>query len=336
MRKTSAKPRSKETHIIPILGVNYEAPIEHLDHTKLRFYPKNPRVYSLIHDGSSKKWSQEDIELLLTKQEHVIQLCEQIRMHGGLMEPLYVKNSTKDVVEGNSRLAAYRMLAGQNAVQWELVKCAILPSDISDSAISSLLGQLHLKGKTKWVPYEQAGFLYRRHKEDKVSIPNLTKEIALSAKAIKHKIAVIAFMIKHGDNTRDHWSHYDELLKARKIKQACDDHPDLEETIVGLVKQDDIRAVDVRSKLKAVCSTKSRKPVEVLIGGGTLDSALKIAQSHGGDHAPLQRVKKFRLWLGNEPTKRAIARAKGQIHDEVAFELRGIKACVEALLKRLG
>jgi hypothetical protein len=44
---------------------------------------------------------------------------------------------------------------------------------VTDSAIASLLGQLHLKGKKDWRPYEQASFLYRRHHKDEISIPAL-------------------------------------------------------------------------------------------------------------------------------------------------------------------
>src|SRR5439155_3181016 len=117
----------------------------------------------------------------------------------------------------NSRLAAYRLLAGKNAVEWELVKCSLLSKDVSDSSIASLLGQLHLKGKKDWRPYEQASFLHRRHKKDKITIPALTKEFNISEKATKHRIAVIEFMIKHNDNAIERWSYYDEMLKSRKI-----------------------------------------------------------------------------------------------------------------------
>ena len=101
------------------------------------------------------------------------------------------------IVEGNSRLAAYRLLAEENAIQWGRVKCAILPKEVNDSAIASLLGQLHLKGKKDWRPYEQASFLHRRHYKDKISITNLAKEVPLKKRGIEHRIAVIDYMIKH-------------------------------------------------------------------------------------------------------------------------------------------
>jgi hypothetical protein len=194
----STKPESKSTVVIPIKGKDYTVSIRHLRHDTLTFYPENPRIYSVLHDGAGEAPSQEEIQNCLQDMDHVRELKEDIKENGGLIEPLYVKEATLEVVEGNSRLAAYRMLGEDNAVLWEKVKCALLPKEVDDSAIASLLGQLHLKGKKDWRPYEQASFLHRRHYKDNISVPELAKEIPLKARGIKHRIAVIDYMIKKG------------------------------------------------------------------------------------------------------------------------------------------
>lgn len=54
-------------------------------------------------------------------------------------------NEFKDhvVLEGNSRLAAYRILAKNDPLKWSRVLVQILPEDISDSDIFTLLGTFH-------------------------------------------------------------------------------------------------------------------------------------------------------------------------------------------------
>jgi len=204
-----------------IRGKEYDVLNCYLDQATLRFYPENPRVYSALHRDDGQKPSQEDIEEHLKEMDHVRELRDDIRENDGLIEPLYVKKATLEVVEGNSRLAAYRLLAEENAIKWELVKCVLLPEKVNDSAIASLLGQLHLKGKKDWSPYEQASFLYRRHHKEKISIKDLEKEFNLKEKSIRHRIAVIDFMIKHKDNNTARWSHYDEFLKNHWHPIGC-------------------------------------------------------------------------------------------------------------------
>jgi len=329
----TTKPEAKSTVNIPIKGKDYTVSIRHLRHDKLKFYPENPRIYSVLHDGAGTAPSQEEIQDCLQAMDHVRELRDDIKENGGLIEPLYVKETTLEVVEGNSRLAAYRMLAEENAIQWEKVKCAILPDEVNDSAIASLLGQLHLKGKKDWRPYEQASFLHRRHYKDKISITNLAKEVPLKKRGIEHRIAVIDYMIKQGDNKIERWSHWDELLKNRKIQAAFKDHAGFEEAVVKTIKSGNIKAVEVRDKVKVLCRTKSEKPINQFISGATIDDAVKTAKSLGGDNAALHKIKRFRLWVVDVDTKRDIKNAPEKIRQEIGWELKKIKAQVATLLK---
>jgi hypothetical protein len=327
------KSESKSTVVIPIKGKEYTVSISFLRHEDLKFYPENPRIYSVLHDGAGTAPTQEEIQACLQEMEHVRELKEDIKENGGLIEPLYVKEETLEVVEGNSRLAAYRMLAEENALQWETVKCALLPKQVQDSAIASLLGQLHLKGKKDWRPYEQASFLHRRHYKDKVSISNLVKEVPLKKRGIEHRIAVIDYMIKQGDNKIERWSHYDELLKNKKIQAAFKDHTGFEEAVVKTIKSGKIKAVEVRDKLKVVVRTKSEKPIKQFIEGAPLDDVFKAARSLGGDHTALHKIKRFRQWIVEATTKRDIQNAPEKVREEIGWELKKIKTRVTTLLK---
>jgi hypothetical protein len=327
--KTSDSP----TTPITIRGKVYLAKLCQLKHSDLRFYADNPRVYSALHDGDGKVPTQEEIEEHLQTLEHVKELRQEIKENGGLIEPLYVKEISLEVVEGNSRLAAYRLLADENAVLWEKVLCAVLPKEVTDSAIASLLGQLHLKGKKDWRPYEQASYLHRRHGKEGISIPTLQKEFNLGDKLIRHRIAVIDFMIKHGDNTIERWSHYDELLKSSAIKKARENHSGFEQVIVDKIKSGDLKAVEVRDKLKVVCGAKSENPIKQVISGGSLEEAYKAAKSMGGENAAVKKLRGFRTWAAANSTRDAFKRAPEPVKKEVRFELKEIRAKMTILLR---
>lgn len=329
---TPSRNESSSSVVVPIKGKDYTVRIRQLPHKSLKFYPENPRIYSVLHDGAADNPTQEEIQECLQRMDHVRELKEDIKENGGLIEPLYVKEKTLEVVEGNSRLAAYRMLADENAVQWEKVKCAVLPAEVDDSAIASLLGQLHLKGKKDWRPYEQASFLHRRHYKDRVSVPDLAKEIPLKARGIKHRIAVIDYMIKQRDNKIERWSHYDELLKNRKLQDAFKDHAGFEEAVVEKIKSGGMKAVEVRNKLKVVVRTKSKRPIKEIIDGASIDDAVKTAKSLGGDHTALNKINRFRLWAGESDTKRDIRNAPVKVREQIAYELRRIKGQLPSLL----
>ena len=96
----------------------------------------------------------------MKSMEHVKQLRLSIEQNGGLIDPLIVvkRNGDYVVLEGNSRLAAYRLLAEKDPVKWQKVRANILPEEISENEIFTLLGQYHLVGRKDWNIFEQAAY----------------------------------------------------------------------------------------------------------------------------------------------------------------------------------
>jgi len=311
--------------ILPI----YEVPLK-----DLRYYQDNPRVYSALHNGQNAP-GQEEIEAHLQEDDHVRELKVQIEQNGGLMEPLFVRAATMEVVEGNSRLAAYRLLEHDNAVTWSQVRCALLPPEINDSLVMSLLAQLHLMGKKNWIPYEQAAIFHRRHKQENVSIPELAKESQLKDAQIQHRIRVIQSMIDAGDNQLSRWSYYDEMLKSRNIRKACKNYAGLKDEIIARIKSKKIeRAQDIRDKLKIVCAVD--KTIKQFLNGASLDHAFENAQSSNGDNKVFAKLNTFRLWLADTENKKRIKTAPTSKKASLSYELREIKRHVESLLKGAG
>ena len=197
------------TENLTIGQVDYIVELEDLNQADLKFYTENPRVYSVLNvDGVEP--TQEEIEEYMCSQDHVKQLKVSIETNGCLIDPLIVIKGDYTVLEGNSRLAAYRLLCKVDPVKWGKVKCKILPADIDDKAIFALLGQYHIIGRKDWDPFEQANYLYRRHMQTKLPVEYMAQELGISKQKAKSMVNVITFMIEHDDLNKRHWSYYEE------------------------------------------------------------------------------------------------------------------------------
>jgi len=198
---------------ITIRGTHIPTRREAIPHHKLSFFKENPRIYSLLREDNDEP-TQLEIEEKLLEMEHVRELISDIRRHGGLIESPIVKGGTLEVIEGNSRLAAWRFLSKKAPKKWNKINCLVLPEDTPQALVSALLGQLHLKGKTKWPAYEQAGYLFRRHREDGVKVSDLALEVGITRQKVNTSINAYQFMVDSKDNRRERWSYYLEYVRC--------------------------------------------------------------------------------------------------------------------------
>jgi hypothetical protein len=316
-----------------IRGKNIPVNTQFVEQSKLEFFRDNPRIYSVVHEGG-KGPTQEDIETRLQAMDHVKQLFTDIKENGGLIDPLIIRQirpGIYEVIEGNSRLAAYRLLCQKDAVKWSKVKCTILPDSIDDQDVMFLLGQYHLKGKKEWPPYEQAGFLHRLHKLQGVGKTELAERMALKTGQVTHLVETYDFMLKHKDNRVDHWSYYDEYLKSRTIQKARDNYPDLDKVIVEKIKSNEIeRAQKIRDELPVICaSEKSLK--SLVVGKSTFDKSFDQADRGGYNDNDYKRLKKFRDWIGCNETQDALISTEGPIRAKIVFEVKQLNNILKGL-----
>ena len=154
---TAAKPGSKPAPEETLLIRGVEVPVETttLPQADLRFFVDNPRVYSILRTDGEEP-TQTDIESKLLEMDHVKALIQDIKRDGGLTDPVVVRSGKLEVLEGNSRLAAYRALAKINPIKWARMKVKLIPEDLDEALIFALLGQYHIKGKKDWATFEQA------------------------------------------------------------------------------------------------------------------------------------------------------------------------------------
>jgi hypothetical protein len=320
--------------LMTIQGKEIETRLGMLPHTRLHFFMENPRIYSIVRE-EGRTPTEDDIQEKLEEMEHVRALIHDIKKHNGLIDAVVVKDGTFEVVEGNSRLAAYRVLSRQNPAKWALMKCRLLPEKVDPSLVAALLGQWHLRGKKEWPPYEQAGYLYRRRKQ-LVPLSVLAAEAGISTARVEKIVEAYQLMIDQGDTKRDRWSYYDEFIKSRKITKVAEEQEGFKERVLGMVKAGKFeRAQDLRDKLPVICAAPPRVRSKFAAGKIDFDEAYDAAVDAGGDNTPYQKLRKFRLWLASHAVQDEIADANGQVREKIEFELRKLETLVAGVLKRL-
>lgn len=328
--------RSAEPSIdtLTIRGKTLPTERRFLEQQRLMYFVENPRVYSIVRE-SGREPTQEEIETKLQDMEYVRELIQDIKQNDGLTDDLVVRDVTYEVIEGNSRLAAIRFLARSNPAKWGSVKCLVLPQDTDDQLISSLLGQWHLKGKKEWPPYEQAGYLYRRHHQQGIDVDELAKEVGLKTGKVRHAVDAYDFMVKQGENQRDRWSYYDEYTRPYKIRSARKKHPELDDKVVRDIRSGSIeKAMDLRDWLPVIC--QSEKTLNKYLQGKLkFEDAYEHACDAGADHTPYRRLNKLRTWLADEDVQTLLEETAGEIRNKIRFELLQLARLSQKLAGRL-
>ena len=318
---------------LTILGVEVATVTQFLPQQKLRFFADNPRVYSVVR-ANGRQATQEEIQQQLSELEHVRELREDVKRNGGLLEPLIVRGGSLEVLEVNSRLAAYRQLAAKDPIKWGMVKCTVLPEDVEDSLVFALLGQFHIKGKKDWAPYEQAGFLYRRFQNHKIPVNVLSAELGLTPQLVNHLIDTYQFMVDNDEVDTTHWSHYDEYLKSNKIKKARQLYPEMDALVVRDIKNGTIdRAMDLRDQLPVVCGS-SAVLKKFATGKVSLEEAYERAVDSGVDSVPYKRAAAFRRWITGPDIESLIANCPKKARDKLLFEFEKIAVRIGVLKRK--
>ena len=213
---------------ITIMEENVEARLEEMPIEKLHFLPDNPRVRAVItdmedFDGLTREEKQIRIYESMLNEPSVKNLIPEIRRDGGLQEPIIVRFDTHEVIEGNSRLAVYRKFHGENtdSEKWKFIKCLVVRT-LTDDQQTRLLGQIHLRGKTKWSAYNKALFCYDWVKKLGRKAEDLAKLSGFSPNEIKKQVKAIELMQLNDDDNRSNYSYYDVLVRSRSTSQEIE------------------------------------------------------------------------------------------------------------------
>ncbi len=301
-----------------------------MPHSDLRFYADNPRIYTLVGRNESIP-SQEEIEATLCEMDHVNGLIQSIRAHGGLIDPVLVRDGDYVVLEGNSRLAAYRKLARLDPIRWGRMRVTLLPADIRDDLVFALLGQYHLVGKKDWQPYEQAGYYYRRHMDHNVPITTIASEMAIPSQRVRRLIDTYDFMVRHNESSIDRWSYYEEYLKNPAIKQARRDNPTMDEVVVRKIRSGEIpRAIEIRDNLSVVAKSGGRALNKFLREENSFEEAVEMTADRSDWY---KRINRFKKQLAS--SEQELRSLSDEQRKKCVYELRQIQRILNGILPKI-
>lgn len=283
-----------------ILGETIPLSNDYLPIDTLKFLKDNPRVYACTHghpdfDSLIEEEQQDIIFKNLLQEPSVKNLIPDVERHGGLMEPILVRHDTKEVIEGNSRLAVYRILDKKRQEgEWDLIPCNIV-SSLTDDQQAAFLNQIHVKGKTRWSRYEKANFAYVR-KEQGWSMSKIANRFGESESTIRTRVKTIEDMKDNGDAQQSHFSHY-EVTRGPQIAPEIRKNPGLRARIFEGIKNlgsdeenNKFTAQELRQKLPKITTKPKilRKYIDRTID---LDEAYQSAKiSHVEEKVKKARV----------------------------------------------
>ncbi|MBI2196120.1 hypothetical protein HYU45_00745 [Candidatus Daviesbacteria bacterium] len=247
--------------------------IREIDIFELNYYPQNPRMnYVLSKYGDSL--DQTKIEENLWRLDSTKVLADDIRKNGGLMEEVFVMGN--QVIEGNRRLCAYRYIYRDSPAEqkenWRKIRAKVILSKISDEDLFLLLGNLHIKGKAPWDPYEKASYIYRMINENRMDIDYVAAIVGMTASAIKIQLKAYELMrdgylpkltelagLDEKEQLKK-FSIFEEYFKSSELQSIARENPEIlsNEKFINWVLEERIRsaAYDVKKDLAEILKSK--------------------------------------------------------------------------------
>jgi hypothetical protein len=326
---------------IVVLDQKIPSRIEQVDIYRLTFWKENPRVNSsLKREYGNVDVTDKEIEDLLWKEDHVKELFQDIRKHGGLIDEIFVKGET--VLEGNSRLCAYRKLH-KKAIElkdslgiekWATIRARIIPNDTPEEIIFTILGTWHIKGRKQWDTFEKAAYLKRMNMEYGYSISDIADMISEAKSFVENNIAAHDLMIDNNVFDLSKFSYFFELVKNRKITQIFEKEPEIKPQIIKAISNNQLdRAEEVRELPKVLHDKVSKRMF--LDGDCQFKDALETSKDRHPeyDDSFYNQIKKTTRILKDCPMER-IEEIKEDVKKQYYIKMLHKEA--ERLWKKLG
>jgi len=255
---------------IVVLGQKIQTKIEEIDISKLVYWKENPRVNAIINQKyKDKTVTDEEIEKELWDKDYVKDLYKDIERHGGLIDEILVKGNV--VLEGNSRLCAYRYLYKKalktkddnEILKWSFIRARIIPNDTSDYSVFSILGTWHIKGKTQWDTYEKAAYLKRMIVDYGVPLKDIAISISQTEKFVNDNIEAHDLMDENNVYTLEKFSYFYEFVKEKnksKSRETYKKEPEIVKKVIETIKENTLnRAEDLRFLPRILKDQKAKK-----------------------------------------------------------------------------
>ena len=306
----------------------------------LKFYARNPRVYSQVWQDGENEPDQEIIYTTMKKLPHVSELRDGIRRTGGTRDEVIVLERTSEVIEGNRRLAVYKWLSERDPKKWGEIPVKLIKKDLDEATIFSLLSAFHLTDQSlDWSPFERAGLLYRRNYDHDVSIDQLHKETSISKTLIKKWIDTYSFMQRNRIADAQHYSHCEQFRHHPGIKKLREEFPEkIQDYFVKGLQQGTLpKATELRDKLGKIIKANSKTRRKFADGEIDLDEAYDRMLESGGDNAFHDKIKRFNDWYLEQARISDVKNAgQASVKKKMIFVIKKLDAQTRKLKRELG
>lgn len=282
----------KSKNEIVVIGQKIQTEIDEIDIFKLHYWKENPRVNAIIKQkyGDDRIITDKDIEKELWEKDSVKDLFKDIERHGGLIDEILVKDNI--VLEGNSRLCAYRYLYkkadekndADETLKWSYIRTRIIPEETSNEVVFSILGTWHIKGKTQWDTYEKAAYFKRMNIDYGYSLKDIANSISQTEKFVNDHIEAHDLMVENNVSTLEKFSYFYELVKNKKIKELASKEPIIISNIIQAIKENQFkRGEEIRDLHKVLKDKKAKK--EFFDEKVDFNDALETTKDRHPEHA---------------------------------------------------
>ena len=278
-----------EPDTTPINGRRVPYRDDVIDIDQLQFWDANPRVYAAVR--VVPEWNEADsirrqqiIAECMEKEESTRSVLEGLRLHQGQQEHLIVDLRGNIVIEGNSRLAALRILAREDPAHWGAAFCRCY-NDLTEEERCALLSEMHVIGKTEWNPYVKAATYWRQRHDLKWELQKIADVNRTSVAKVKTELATVELMANANELNERKYSWYNVLTSTRDIKRVFENNVEFRSRVLAIVRDASPEATDpverasnaFRDGLKAL--VKKERPLRKFCSGRkTLQEAVEAAQ----------------------------------------------------------
>lgn len=258
---------------ISIMGRCIPYHVDKVSIDDLLFLPDNPRIY---HRFEGQSGNQDEIYSTLCSLGATRKLIDDIFHNGGVVEEILVSNGV--VIEGNSRLAAYRFLSSRYPEQdaWRYIPAKVIDTDLSDEERNYILASYHIKGKTSWDAFEKAAFVYRSVKTSDKKPKELAAQFGhhlstIDAMAKAYETLVERYLpIAHSENEEQSWrekySYFEAFFRTKWLRERAHNDSGLLDDFCEWVYKDVFRrAENVRSLPKILMSDQALSAFEAAL-----------------------------------------------------------------------
>src|SRR5947209_674391 len=237
--------------------------LEKLHISKLKLDPMNVRFKHMV-----KEVPEEEIERHIWEEEDAKTLYKQIKISGGLMEPPVVvgNNDQYLVKEGNRRVVCLRKLSkeghegklreGYNYREdhFDEVQCIVLPSDLSQKDLDSLIGTRHVSGPKEWATLNRAWHVYEMYTRDSMDFDEIRQILGFGKGTVIRMVKAFEKTMEYGKKHPEdkYWfrkfTYFDELYKKPELRDWIEQDPqNLDAFIewVAMGKFNDVRDVRI-------------------------------------------------------------------------------------------